>query len=201
MKGKKLFAMLLASVMACSVFAGCSGGGGSNSGSGSSAAEESAAAEESGESGEDSQAEAGRTGETTWEDPYEVVMCYIYFGTLSEDLQMVEDAMNEIALEKTNTQVSLLPLSFSEISTQPSLMISSGEKLDLLLSPAQSDLMNYYNSNMLLELDELVRTWTSARDFCSAIGRACKTFSISFSPPTHGRSPETRCATTWPSSS
>ena len=119
MKGKKLFAMLLALVMACSVFAGCSGGGGSNSGSGSSAAEESAAAEESGESGEDSQAEAGSTGEITWEDPYEVVMCYIYFGTLSEDLQMVEDAMNEIALEKTNTQVSLLPLSFSEISTQP----------------------------------------------------------------------------------
>lgn len=159
MKGKKLFAMLLASVMACSVFAGCSGGGGSNSGSGSSAAEESAAAEESGESGEDSQAEAGSTGEITWEDPYEVVMCYIYFGTLSEDLQMVEDAMNEIALEKTNTQVSLLPLSFSEISTQPSLMISSGEKLDLLLSPAQSDLMNYYNSNMLLELDELVEEY------------------------------------------
>lgn len=159
MKGKKLFAMLLALVMACSVFAGCSGGGGSNSGSGSSAAEESAAAEESGESGEDSQAEAGSTGEITWEDPYEVVMCYIYFGTLSEDLQMVEDAMNEIALEKTNTQVSLLPLSFSEISTQPSLMISSGEKLDLLLSPAQSDLMNYYNSNMLLELDELVEEY------------------------------------------
>ena len=159
MKGKKLFAMLLALVMACSVFAGCSGGGGSNSGSGSSAAEESATAEESGESGEDSQAEAGSTGEITWEDPYEVVMCYIYFGTLSEDLQMVEDAMNEIALEKTNTQVSLLPLSFSEISTQPSLMISSGEKLDLLLSPAQSDLMNYYNSNMLLELDELVEEY------------------------------------------
>ena len=156
MKGKKMFAMLLALVMACSVFAGCSGGGGSNSGSGSSAAEESAAAEES---GEDSQAEAGSTGEITWEDPYEVVMCYIYFGTLSEDLQMVEDAMNEIALEKTNTQVSLLPLSFSEISTQPSLMISSGEKLDLLLSPAQSDLMNYYNSNMLLELDELVEEY------------------------------------------
>ena len=64
MKGKKLFAMLLASVMACSVFSGCSGGGGSSSGSGSSAAEESAAAEESGESGEDSQAEAGSTGET-----------------------------------------------------------------------------------------------------------------------------------------
>ena len=159
MKGKKLFAMLLALVMACSVFAGCSGGGGSSSGSGSSAAEESAAAEESGESGEDSQAEAGSTGEITWEDPYEVVMCYIYFGTLSEDLQMVEDAMHEIALEKTNTQVSLLPLSFSEISTQPSLMISSGEKLDLLLSPAQSDLMNCYNSNMLLELDELVEEY------------------------------------------
>lgn len=161
MKGKKLFALLLALVLACSVFAGCGGGGDS---SGSSSGTSSAAGESSGETSGTSDVSQTETtgGEITWEDPYEVVMCYIYYGTLSEDLQMVEDAINEVALEKTNTQVSLLPLSFSEIDTQPSLMISSGEKLDLLLGFRQANFLNYINSNMLLELDDLYAQYGSA---------------------------------------
>lgn len=65
-------------------------------------------------SGNDSSTSAGNstaaeTGDTSTAepqgDPYEVVMTYLYWGTLPTDFQMVEDAFNEKMLEKVNAQV------------------------------------------------------------------------------------------------
>ena len=122
-------------------------------------------------SGNDSSTSAGNstaaeTGDTSTAepqgDPYEVVMTYLYWGTLPTDFQMVEDAFNEKMLEKVNAQVTWVPLSFSEIGTQPSLMVSSGEKLDLMLCFQQTSFLDAVNKNMIIELDDLYAQYGSA---------------------------------------
>ncbi len=94
-------------------------------------------------------------------DPYEVVMTYLYWGTLPTDFQMVEDAFNEGLQEHVNAKVIWVPLSFSEIGTQPSLMISSGEKLDLMLCFSQTNFLDAVNKNMVIELDDLYNQYGS----------------------------------------
>lgn len=89
------------------------------------------------------------------EDPYEVVMEYMYYGNLRPDFQMVEDALSEIAKEKINCTVSLVPVSMFEADTTMSLMISGGEKLDLMISMGATGFQNIVNRGQVIELDEL----------------------------------------------
>lgn len=103
-------------------------------------------------------------------DPFEMVMSYIYTGSVPKDLQMVEDAVNEITIPKINVKVTLYPINLSERQTQYNLMISSGEKLDLMMLVFDSGPALYVNKGQLLELDELFKKYGS--DIESAEGLA-----------------------------
>ncbi len=64
--------------------------------------------------------------------PYEVVYAYPTFDSVPADIQLVQDEINKIAKEKINVTVKLLPISNSAFANQVNLMMSSGEKLDMI---------------------------------------------------------------------
>ncbi|WP_100407575.1 ABC transporter substrate-binding protein [Bacillus solitudinis] len=75
--------------------------------------------------------ETGTTGET--EETYEIVMAFPVFGSVPQDMDKVEAAISEITKEKINATVDLEPISIGAFGQQTNLMLSSNEKLDLLM--------------------------------------------------------------------
>lgn len=139
---KKILALCVSVLLLVGLLASC-GGGGIPSSAGSQAPP----------------ATAGSTAGSTEPqqpqgDPTEIVMTYITLGQVPADLQMIEDAVNEISIREINVKVTLFPIAIFELASQPSLMISSGEKLDLLLLFLGTG-PTYVNKGQLLELDDL----------------------------------------------
>jgi putative aldouronate transport system substrate-binding protein len=125
------------------------GSGGASGGSGAGSA--SASGSPSGSAG------AGQSEGAKKLEPYEVVM--VYPDGKQKDLGLVQDAMNDY-LKKTypdlNVTVKLNPIDWSAYSDKVNLMISSGEKFDLLWT---ANWMNYETQvvkGALLPLDDLL---------------------------------------------
>jgi putative aldouronate transport system substrate-binding protein len=98
-------------------------------------------------------AAAGKTGSA--EAPYKVVMPIIATGSLP-DLPKVQEEINRY-LKDRNLEVELLPLTFASMQNQFNLMITGGEKLDLM------PVFNWTFSNdvaqgKLIGLNELLET-------------------------------------------
>ena len=112
---KRFTAGLLTAAMSVSLLAGCGGNdsGTQSSGSGGSEAaggtEASAGSEEAGAINFD-------------EEPYEVVIENLTLGTDMPDLEMVEEAVNEITLPEINCTVKLLNIHIADHVTRLSLM-------------------------------------------------------------------------------
>ncbi|MDO5423163.1 MAG: ABC transporter substrate-binding protein [Eubacteriales bacterium] len=104
------------------------------------------------------------------EEIYEVVVQYPTLGTTPQDLQMVEDALNEITEPEIGVHVTFYPASAFELNNTTSLMVSSGEKLDLAMCMFEGGAQSYVNKGMLLELDDLVEEY--GQDILEAEGKA-----------------------------
>ncbi len=90
------------------------------------------------------------------EDLYEVVMEVVTLGADPAGLQDVENAVNEISEPEIGVHVTLYPVSISDVGSQTSLMITSGEKLDLVSVGAISgSVSSLVSKGALLELDDL----------------------------------------------
>lgn len=150
MKKSRWVALALAGILVCgTILTGCGDNGGNNDAGGQNNSSETGGAGNSVEND-------GNNGvETPDGEPYEVVMSFPYYGTLKPDLQMIEDAMNEISVAEINVKMTMLPLAMNEVLTQQSLMISSNEKLDLMLGMRQSGFLELINKKMAIPLDEL----------------------------------------------
>lgn len=83
-----------------------------------------------GDSGKNSQ--DGAASSDSADAPYEVVYAYPIFDSVPADIQLVQDEINKIAKEKINVTVKLLPISNSAFANQINLMMTSGEKLDMI---------------------------------------------------------------------
>ncbi|WP_337102504.1 ABC transporter substrate-binding protein [Paenibacillus sp. YIM B09110] len=88
------------------------------------------------------------------EKPTELTVAFPIFAAQPKDMQAVEDAVNEIALEKINVKVKLVPISFANWTQQTNLMFSSGEKLDLM--PTIYTYNQAVSQGQLIPLDELL---------------------------------------------
>lgn len=86
---------------------------------------------------------------------YHLVMEYVYPGTLKPDIQMVQDAINDISREKIGVEVTIYPVTLPESMTQMSLMITSGEQVDLVLGSRFSGFLQYVSNNLVIPLDDL----------------------------------------------
>ena len=116
---KRILAVRLAAVLPLSL-AACSGNT-ETSGTGS----DSSAAGESGTEG---------TGETDLREPELVTLDIVTMASGKEDsgVTQVEEAMNEILEEQFNVNVNLTFLPFGSYADQTTLMLSSGEGVDLI---------------------------------------------------------------------
>lgn len=84
----------------------------------------------------------------------ELAVAFPIFSALPKDMSLIEGAVNEIAQEKINVKVKLIPISFSNWMQQTNLMFSGGEQLDLMPS-----IYNYSQSvlqGQLIPLDDLI---------------------------------------------
>lgn len=151
---KKIIALCLALTLCLSAFAGCSGGGASSSGGSSSG--EGATSESSA-----SQAETGSTNEA----PYEVNFVYVV-ASAGSNMDKVREAVNELALKEINMKVNLIPLTFSEFTTQLPMMLAANEALDVFsLSPGVGP--TYIASQYIVDLSPYK---DSVPDIVAAVG-------------------------------
>ena len=104
------------------------------------------------------------------EDIYEIVVQFPTLGTTPPDLQKVEDAINERLEPEIGAHITFYPVSAYETNNTTSLMVSSGEKLDLAISIFEGGVSNYVNSGMIMELDDLVEEY--GQDILAAEGIA-----------------------------
>lgn len=87
---------------------------------------------------------------------YEVVMQFPTLGTTPQDIQMVEDAINARIEEEIGVHLTLYPASAFTLNNTTNLMVSSNEKLDLMMSMFEGGVGSYVNKGMLIELDDLL---------------------------------------------
>lgn len=104
MKLKKTFALLMAAMLAAGSLAGC---------------------------GDDKDSTSGASKDTTKQDPYTVKILFPGEAK-TEDCEEVSAAASKITEEKFNTKIDITRCGFGTYPQQVNLMLSSGEKLDLM---------------------------------------------------------------------
>lgn len=67
-------------------------------------------------------------------EPVELTIAFLITGSAPADQALVEEEINKITLEKINAKVKLIPLNFGAAMQQYNLMLSSNEKLDLMIT-------------------------------------------------------------------
>ncbi|RTE11453.1 ABC transporter substrate-binding protein [Paenibacillus whitsoniae] len=63
----------------------------------------------------------------------ELNVAFPVIGTIPKDMPLVQDAINKITQQKINATVKLTPISYGNWDQQLNLMLSSNEKLDLMI--------------------------------------------------------------------
>lgn len=102
--------------------------------------------------------------EIDWdEDPAEVTwMLWNVGGNVNEEgIQAVEDAVNEITLEKINVEVDLQVIDMGTYLSQMPMQVSAGDKIDLITTfPAGAGSFTaMQNAGQLIPLNDLLADW------------------------------------------
>ena len=135
---KKIVSVFLAASMTAALAAGC-GSTGTNDNAGS--------------NGDGTV--SGPTEAVTFDETQKCIVTYLYGTTEPEDLSEVQDAVNEITIPAINVEVEFYPMGIGDSFTNYSLLISSGEQIDLMMLAFQ-DIKTYSNSGQIEELDAYV---------------------------------------------
>lgn len=133
----RFLAILMASALGVTSLAACGGGGTADTSGGSD--------NTSGNASNDTSAGS--------EDTYNVVMSWPNLtGGVPEGLADVEAAINAITEPEIGVTVTLEPIDFANLASEQSLMISSGEKLDLIVSVG-TGVSSLVNSGSIIPLE------------------------------------------------
>ena len=158
MKVKRILATLLAASCLAAVTA-CGNSGGQST---SATANESTQSTNGDTGNSDTGASSGDStsgdkGAET-DDIAEIEMMLWTLNTVPRDLQMVEDAINAITREKINAEVHINILEMGNYVPQLNLILSSNEKMDLMVTlPGESAHFNSMSSqNQLTDLSQLL---------------------------------------------
>lgn len=90
------------------------------------------------------------------EPTYHAVMAIPMFQAEPQDFQMVEDEINRLMKEKINATVDIVPISIGNWMQQMNLMLSSGEKLDLLFTSSNMGYSSQAVTGKLAPLNDLL---------------------------------------------
>lgn len=112
------------------------------------------------------------------EDMAEIKMIYMPMGSMPKGVQEVEDAVNEITEKEINTHVDIEMLESGNYDQQISLMMSSAEKLDLMLTmpTGSSSYNNMISQNQFMDISDLLKEY--APDVLTTIGDYMKATSV-----------------------
>ncbi len=103
------------------------------------------------------------------EPPYELVIAH-FVGDVPADEAMVVDALNKLLVKKINATTKMIPLGFGVYSNQTNLMLSSNEKLDLLVTSTSMGFSTQVASGQLQPLDDLLSKY--GQGISAALGPA-----------------------------
>ncbi len=84
-----------------------------------------------------------------------IIVTYLTLGTTPTDLQIVQDAVNEISVKKIGVEVEFKPVSAYDAFSQFPLWLGTGEQIDLMM-PIMQDLNSYVSQGLVQPLDELI---------------------------------------------
>ena len=177
MKGKKLLALGLTGMMALGSLAACGTGtdtqsqentqaaettgvedntaqteaGGEEAGESEAASEDTASAQESGSA-------ADVSYNVTWDDLVEINVVSPAPGAIPSGLQEVEDAINEITESQISVHVNFTMVEMGSYAQQVSLMMSSNEQVDLLMSfpVGSATFSSMVTQNQLMDITDLM---------------------------------------------
>src|SRR5699024_3216171 len=91
------------------------------------------------------------------EETYDITMAYMQFTDLS-DIKTVEEELSKLTKEKINATVTLLPIQAGAWTQQTNLMLTSNEKLDLIMSSSFYNYSAQAVKGQLLPLDNLLES-------------------------------------------
>lgn len=172
MKTRRMLSMVMAGIMGLSLLAGCGNSSGTGNGSQdtrSSAETEAAAADTSSAASDTGTSQAEGDSEVL-EDIAEITMVYMPMGAIPSGLQEVEDAINEITENEINVHVDIQMIESGNYDQQISLMMSSSEKVDLMLTLpiGSSSYNNMANQKQFMDISGLLEEY--GQDVLSTVG-------------------------------
>lgn len=80
----------------------------------------------------------------------------LFSASVPKDLKIVEDEINKLTKEKINVKIKLTPINIGNYVQQTNLMLSSNEKVDLMLVASFFGYTSQAAKGQLLPLDDLV---------------------------------------------
>lgn len=92
------------------------------------------------------------------QEPYNITMAFLATSNVP-DLALVQAEINKIALEKIGATVTLMPISPAAWLQQTNLMLTSGEKLDLIVTSSDFGYDVQASKGQLVALDELLEEY------------------------------------------
>lgn len=91
------------------------------------------------------------------EETYDITMAYMQTSDLS-DIKTVEEEISKLTKEKINATVTLLPIQAGAWQQQTNLMLTSNEKLDLLMTSSFYNYSSQVSKGQLIPLDDLLQS-------------------------------------------
>ena len=108
------------------------------------------------------------------EEPYKMVMQVINYGFDDPDLQMVQDAVNEITVPEIGVEVEFLTTPIMEQATKLGLLVSGGQQIDLVVAGLLTTPFNLVSDGLLQPITEYVNGSEALTQLSEGIIDACK---------------------------
>lgn len=143
-KFKSILALLLAVMLMGSLLAGCGG-----------KAPDSTAGGADTTVSENAGADTVEAGTAAAEETQKVVMAYITFNKVPDDMSRINAAVSKLTKEKANIEVDLRPYGPVDFVQKVNLALASREQLDVFL-PSLGEFPSYVSKNQAYPLDDLI---------------------------------------------
>ncbi len=108
------------------------------------------------------------------EEPTKIVMQIINYGFDDPDLQMVQDAVNEITVPEIGVEVEFFTTPIMEQATKLGLLVSGGQQIDLAVTGLLTTPSNLVSDGLLQPITEYVEGSEALSSLAEGILDACK---------------------------
>ncbi|MDQ1003484.1 putative aldouronate transport system substrate-binding protein [Neobacillus niacini] len=99
-----------------------------------------------------------KEGTSSKDETYEITMVYLTTTSSIDDLPLVQEEINKISKKKINATVKLVPIGGAAWQQQQNLMLTSNEKLDLVLSSSFYGYNTQAVKGLYIPLDDLLKS-------------------------------------------